>query len=132
MLVATHTHGLPPWDVWVTPCQISPAGLGTDELGPSFLCLSSREVTQVPTSKPQEFPSSLVPGSPASPPFCPCPPQYWLLETIWAFSCVSLAVANVISICARNPSCSAKLEILLKHIARSDEGGKNRKQNTKP
>lgn len=56
-----------------------------------------------------------------------------LLETILAFSYLSLAVADLIHICARNTSWRAKLEILLKHIVRSDEEEKNpRKQNTKP
>lgn len=44
---------------------------------------------------------------------------------------LSLAVANLISICARNTSRSVKLEILLKHIVRSDEGKKKKPQKTK-
>ena len=42
-----------------------------------------------------------------------------------------LPVANLISICARNTSWSAKLEILLKHIVRSDEGEKKKKKKKK-
>lgn len=41
-----------------------------------------------------------------------------------AFPYLSLAFADLISICARNTSRSAKLEMLLKRIVRSDEGEK--------
>ena len=67
------------------------------------------------------------------PPLCLCLPSTLLAaeDSPGFLLSLSLAVANLISICARNTSRSVKLEILLKHIVRSDEGKKKTTQKTK-
>lgn len=105
--------------------EITP-GHGTEELSPFFLCLSSSGVSPFHSLKGQEFLSVWLPGSLVSPSLCLCLLPCELLDTILAFPYLSPAFADLISICAGNISRSAKLEMLLKRIVRSDEGEKKR------
>ena len=66
------------------------------------------------------------------PPLCLCLPSTLLAveDSPGFLLSLFLAVANLISICARNTSWSVKLEIL-KHIVRSDEGKKEKNPENK-
>lgn len=114
----------PQWDVWVTFYQISP-GDGTG--GFPCVCVPVGSA-HFPTSWPRNSLGAQSARSPISRlSFLPLPAALSATGDNHGFL-LSLAVANLISIRARNPCRSAKLEILLKHIVRSDEGKKGEKK----